>query len=91
MNSYSKKLQAVIRALSAVGAELAGVLRGDVEYCTEHARRAKNLGSTWSVTEAMDIGNDVIIRFDQALDFQDWPAFIVRVNKVTGQISAKAA
>jgi len=91
VNRHSKKLQAVSRLLSKAGAEFAGVLRRDVECCIERARLAKDLGSAWSVTEAMDTGHDVIIRFDQALDIQDWAGFIVRVNKVTGQISAKAA
>lgn len=91
MNRYLKKLQAVIRIIREVGAEFAGVLRHDVEYCAEYARLAKDLGSAWSVTEAMDTGNHVIMRFDQVLDVQSWEGFIVRVNKVTGQVSAKAA
>ena len=91
MNRYLKKLQAVTRVLCEVGAEFAGVLRRDVECCAEYARVAKDLGSAWSVTEAMDTGHHVIIRFDQALDVQSWQGFIVRVNKVTGQVSARAA
>jgi hypothetical protein len=91
VNKYIKKFQAVISAVREVGTEFAGALRRDVEYCTEYARVAKDLGSAWSVTEAMDTGNHVIIRFDQALDLQSWQGFIVRVNKVTGQVSAKAA
>lgn len=91
MNGYlRKRLQAAARVVSEIGAEVAGVLRRDVERCAERARFTKGLGAAWSVTEAMDLGNQVILRFDRTTDVQDWDGFIVRVNKATGRVTAKA-
>jgi hypothetical protein len=92
VNTYFKeRLRAVIRVICEIGAEFAGVLRRDVECCTERARLAKDLGPAWSVTEAMDTGRHVLIRFDQALDIQGWQGFTVRVNKATGRVTTQAA
>jgi hypothetical protein len=88
---FKKRLRVVTRVVREIREEFAGVLRRDVECCAERARLAKGLGPTWSVTEAMDIGRHVLIRFDQVLDVQDWQGFTVRVNKATGQVTAKTA
>ena len=47
------------------------------------------IGSAWSVTEALDFGKHVLIRFAQAPDLQDQQRFTVRVNKATRQVTAK--
>lgn len=86
-----RRLGAVIRVVREVGSEFAGVLRHDVECCAERARLVKHLGPTWSVTEAMDTGKHVVIRFDQVLDVQGWQGFTIRVNKATGRVTAQAA
>ena len=92
MNRYFKRrIRAAIRVVYEISAEFAGVLRRDVECCAERARLAKDLGPAWSVTEAMDTGKHVVIRFDQALDIQGWQGFTVRVNKATGRVTAQAA
>jgi hypothetical protein len=88
---FKTKVRAVLRVVSEIGAEFGGVLRRDVECCAARARVAKDLGSAWSVTEAMDIGKHVVIRFDQVLDVQGWQGFTVRVNKATGRVTAQAA
>ncbi|MBV9489121.1 MAG: hypothetical protein JO069_05260 [Verrucomicrobia bacterium] len=88
---FNERLRAVIRVVGEIGAEFAGVLRRDVECCAERARCANDLGPAWSVTEAMDTGRDVVIRFDQALHIQNWQGFTVRVNKATGRVTAWAA
>jgi hypothetical protein len=69
-----------------IGAEIAGVFRRDVERCVEHARRAKRLGPAWSVTEALDFGRHVLIRFEPSPDIQDRQSFSVRVSKARRRV-----
>lgn len=88
---FKENLRAVIRVLGEIGAEFAGVLKRDVECCAERARLVKDLGPAWTITEAMDTGRDVVIRFDQALEIQSWQGFTVCVNKSTGRVTALAA
>jgi hypothetical protein len=85
----SKGLQAAFRLACELGAEFAGLLKHDVEHCVQRVRRANGLGPAWSVTEATDFGQHVLIRFDQAPELHDQRRFTVRVNKATGQITAK--
>ena len=79
------------RVACEIGEEFASVLRGDVECCAERARRAEGLDPAWSVTEAMDLGNHVVIHFEQPREAQDWDGYIVRVSKATGRVVAEAA
>jgi hypothetical protein len=82
-------MQTLLTLPCEIGAEFVGVFRRDVERCVEHARRAKRLGCAWSVTEALDFGKHVLIRFEQAPDLQDQQRFTVRVTKVTRQVTVK--
>jgi hypothetical protein len=82
-------MQPLLTLPCEIGAEFVGVWRRDVERCVEHARRAKCLGSAWSVSGALDFGKHVLIRFEQAPDLQDPQRFTVRVNKATRQVTPK--
>jgi hypothetical protein len=83
-------MQCLLTLPCEIRAEFVGVWRRDVERCGAHARRAKRLGSAWSVTEALDFGNHVLIRFEQSPDLQDRPPFTIRISKAKLRVMPKA-
>jgi hypothetical protein len=79
-------MQTLLTLPCEIGAEFVGVFRRDVE----HARRSKRLGCAWSVTEALDFGKHVLIRFEQSPDLQDRPPFTIRISKAKLRVMPKA-
>ena len=80
-------MQTLLSFHREISTEFLGVLRRDVERCVERARRANRLGPAWSVTEALDFGQHVLIRFERSPNMQP---FTVRVRKATLQATKKA-
>ena len=83
-------MQPLLTLPCEIGAEFVGALRRDVERCVERARRAQRLGAAWSVTETLDFGPRVLIRFEQSPGVQGRQPFTVRVGKATPQLMTKA-
>ena len=83
-------MQALLTLCYEISAEFVGALRRDVERCVRHARHAKRLGAAWSVAEALDFGQHVLIRFEQAPGIQGRQPLTVRVSKATPRLVTKA-
>ena len=83
-------MQTLLTLPGEIGAEFVGVFRRDVERCVERARRANRLGPAWGVTEALDFGPHVLIRFEPSPDLPARQPFTVRVRKATPQAMTKA-
>lgn len=85
-----KWLLSPVRIAREIGLEFIGLWRHDVERCAQRVRLAKGLGPAWAVTEALDLGKLVLLRFERASEAQAWQMLAACVDKATGAVTVTA-